>query len=263
MSAFPFSFRIGTTSYIIPDDILPNVRYLANKVQDIELILFEVDDANNLPSSQQIDELNTLSSQYGLTYTVHLPLDLKLGKKGVDRDISIEKGLKVIACTHQLKPAAYVVHLDGKWLLPNPTKIEHNKWAKQAIAALEIIAKEAGSIEQISVENLEGYPLDFNEPVLDGLPVSCCVDIGHLWFDHHPALPFLSKWISRTRVIHLHGIGTRAHQSLRNSPPDKVKELINYLCDQQYRGILTLEIFGQDDFETSMDVVLQSVSNPI
>ena len=39
-----YPFRLGTTSYIIPADILPNVIYLSDQVQDIELILFEVDD---------------------------------------------------------------------------------------------------------------------------------------------------------------------------------------------------------------------------
>ncbi len=29
------------TSYIVPADILPNLRYLAGKVQDVELVLFE------------------------------------------------------------------------------------------------------------------------------------------------------------------------------------------------------------------------------
>ena len=81
MQTFPF--RLGTTSYIVPDDILPNARYLAGKVWDIELILFEVDDGpNNLPSPEVIDELSRIAQQHGLTYTVHLPLDLKLGEEG-------------------------------------------------------------------------------------------------------------------------------------------------------------------------------------
>ena len=64
-------FRLGTTSYIVPDDILPNVRYLAGKVRDIELILFEVDDGpNNLPSTEVIDELTTIAQENDLTYTV-------------------------------------------------------------------------------------------------------------------------------------------------------------------------------------------------
>ena len=54
MSNHTFPFRLDH-SYIIPDDILPDARYLADKVRDIELVLFEVDDSmNNLPSPQVI-----------------------------------------------------------------------------------------------------------------------------------------------------------------------------------------------------------------
>ena len=75
-------FRLGTTSYIIPDEILPNVRFLAGKVQDVELVLFEVDDGqNNLPDPQTIQTLWELSHKQDMSYTVHLPLDseVKLG----------------------------------------------------------------------------------------------------------------------------------------------------------------------------------------
>ena len=48
-------FRLGTTSYILPDDILPNGRYLAGKVDDVELVLYEVDEAqNNLPTPEVV-----------------------------------------------------------------------------------------------------------------------------------------------------------------------------------------------------------------
>src|ERR1041384_2488489 len=62
----PYPFCLGTTSYIIPDDILPNARYLAGQVRDIELILFEVDDGpNNLPSPEVIDQLAPILSDAG------------------------------------------------------------------------------------------------------------------------------------------------------------------------------------------------------
>jgi hypothetical protein len=37
-------FRIGTTSYIIPAGIVPNVAYLAPQVDDVELVMFETDE---------------------------------------------------------------------------------------------------------------------------------------------------------------------------------------------------------------------------
>ena len=74
-------FRIGTSSYIIPDDILPNVRYLADKVKDIELVLFDIDEYCNIPDAVQIAELKNLAAENGLSYTVHLPLNLSFSDK--------------------------------------------------------------------------------------------------------------------------------------------------------------------------------------
>src|SRR3989304_3241629 len=98
-------FRLGTTSYILPDDILPNVRFLADKVQDVELVLFEVDDGpNNLPAPGVVAELAALADAHALTYTVHLPLDLRLGADGDEGHVSLVKARKVIERTRPLQP---------------------------------------------------------------------------------------------------------------------------------------------------------------
>jgi hypothetical protein len=47
-------FRIGTTSYIYPDDILPNVHRLKGKIDDIELVLFEANNAGNIPLAEVV-----------------------------------------------------------------------------------------------------------------------------------------------------------------------------------------------------------------
>ena len=72
-------FRIGTTSYIYPEDILPNVHKLKSKVDDIELVLFEANNLGNIPKRKDLEELKRISSKWNLTYTVHLPLDINLG----------------------------------------------------------------------------------------------------------------------------------------------------------------------------------------
>ena len=65
-------FRIGTTSYIIPADILPNVVYLAGKVDDVELVLFEVEEGGgNLPEA--------VASHWGRILGVVAPLAKRLG----------------------------------------------------------------------------------------------------------------------------------------------------------------------------------------
>jgi adenosylcobalamin phosphodiesterase len=254
MQTFPF--RLGTTSYIVPDDILPNARYLAGKVWDIELILFEVDDGpNNLPSPEVIDELSRIAQQHGLTYTVHLPLDLKLGEGGSEQDQSLVKAKRVIDCTRGLEPWAYVLHLDGRSVRTSADAELIRRWQDQSVRALELVAEWAGGAEKLAVENLETYPLDFIQPVLDRIPVSRCVDIGHLWLDHHDPIPYLQAALARTRVIHIHGIAERDHRSLAFMPQEKVREVWKELIRTNYEGVLTLEIFSEEDFISSLEVI--------
>jgi hypothetical protein len=74
-----FPFRLGTTSYIIPEEILPNVLFLADKVDDIELVLFESDEFSNLPDETTVKRLKEIADRSDLTYTIHLPLDTWMG----------------------------------------------------------------------------------------------------------------------------------------------------------------------------------------
>lgn len=254
MSNFPF--RLGTTSYIIPEDILPNARYLADKVSDIELILFEVDEGpNNLPSPQTISELSQIANQHNMTFTVHLPLDLKLGEDGSDRDASIIKAKRVIDCARKLDPWAYVLHLDGRAVKDSKDKQVLLRWQDQSVQALKMVADWAGGAEKLAVENLETYPLDFIQPVLERIPVSRCVDIGHLWLDNHDPLPYLQAAFSRARVIHIHGIAERDHRSLAFMPQEKVRAVWDELVRMKYSGVLTLEIFSEEDFLSSLEVI--------
>jgi len=251
-----YPFRLGTTSYIIPDDILPNARYLAGKVRDMELILFEVDDGpNNLPSPEVIDELRQIAGDHDMTYTVHLPLDLKLGEDGSEQDRSLVKARRVIDCTRALDPWAYVLHLDGRSVRTSIDVGLIKRWQTQSVRALEIVSEWAGGAEKLAVENLETYPLDFIQPVLERIPVSRCVDIGHLWLDGHDPIPYLQSAMPRTRVIHIHGLAERDHRSLAFMPKEKVRAVWDELLRLKYAGVLTLEIFSEEDFLSSMEVI--------
>jgi sugar phosphate isomerase/epimerase len=251
-----YPFRLGTTSYIIPDDILPNARYLAGKVMDMELILFEVDDGpNNLPSAEVIDELAKIAQENNMTYTVHLPLDLKLGEDNSEQDPSLVKAKRVIDCTRALDPWAYVLHLDGRSVRTSKDPAAIKRWQDQSVRALEIASVWAGEAGKLAVENLETYPLDFIQPVLDRVPVSRCVDIGHLWLDGHDPIPYLQAALPRTRVVHIHGLAERDHHSLAYMPLEKVKAVCNELIHANYDGVLTLEIFSEEDFLSSMEVL--------
>ncbi len=257
----PYPFRLGTTSYIIPADILPNVHYLAGKVRDVELVLFEVDDGpGNLPSKEQIAELRSIAADNDLTYTVHLPLDLRLADDGSPRHASLEKARRVIDCTQDLDPWAYVLHLDGKSARNKASVETMQHWQEQAIQSLKIVGGWAGGGQKLAVENMEGYPLDFYEPVLERIAVSRTVDVGHLWLDNHDPVAYLRNALPRTRVIHIHGITDRDHQSLAHMPKDILRAVLDELVYANYCGVLTVEVFSEDDFLTSC-AALKAIMN--
>ncbi len=254
-----FPFRLGATSYILPAGILPNLHYLAGKVQDVELVLFEVDDGpNNLPTPAQVDEMNALAREHSLTYTVHLPLDLRLADDGSLRHISLEKARRVIECARPLNPLAYVTHLDGKAVLPLAHRTAHpalNRWLEQAETSLRQAGEWAGGPEKLAVENLEGCPLDFYEPIFERVPVSRCVDVGHLWLDGHDPLPYLRRALPRARVIHIHGLAERDHRSLTFAAPGALRAVLDELIYARYDGVFTIEVFSEEDFLTSLQAL--------
>jgi sugar phosphate isomerase/epimerase len=253
-------FRLGTTSYILPDDILPNARYLAGKVKDVELVLFEVDERqDNLPSEEVITSLKELAEEHDLTYTVHLPLDLRLGVEGDERHRSILKAERTIAATRGLTPQAYIVHLDGREVLDGATPRAFDRWREQARRALEIIAGSACDPRRLAVENLEHYPVGFWERALEGLPTSRCVDVGHLWLEGNDPLPYLESAWQQLRVVHLHGTDRRDHASLNHVEGEKLDAVLRFLVLNKFSGVVTLEVFGQPDFLGSCEAVKSSL----
>ena len=202
---------------------------------------------NNLPSTEDVRELAAIAEGSELTYTVHLPLDLRMGAQGDRLHVSLEKAESVIARTRPLDPYAYVLHLDGK------NVDDYDRWVREAVRSLELAAEWAGDPALIAVENLEDYPLDFIDPVLQRIPVSRCLDIGHLWLEDHDPIPFIEKHLERARVIHLHGIGTRDHQSLAHMEQSQLEAVLNSMAG--FEGVLTLEIFNRQDLESSIEAL--------
>jgi sugar phosphate isomerase/epimerase len=103
-----FPFRLATTSFIYPDRILPNAMRLAPYLDEMELILFE---SKNLPDREEISDLSALQDKEGLSYNVHLPLDISLGHPS---DKTREEGIaavqEAVALTGRLIPSTYTLH---------------------------------------------------------------------------------------------------------------------------------------------------------
>ena len=252
-------FRVGTTSYILPDDILPNVEYLASRVDDVQLVLFETDEhGSNLPDGALLEQLMALAERHSLTYTVHLPLDLRLGDGGAATDLSLVKARRVIEATRDLKPYAYTAHLDGELLMRNPTAGELASWQANALHALEVVLGWLDRPELLCIENIERWDPHAFAPVVEALPVGLTADVGHFWLQGTNPLAYLERWGDRVRVVHAHGIADRDHASLAHVPPALLDPVVGALR-QHFEGVLTLEVFNREDLESSMEALRVSL----
>jgi sugar phosphate isomerase/epimerase len=248
-----FPFRLGTTSYIIPDDIVPNVRFLADKVDDVELVLFESDEVANIPSAAVVGEIDELAREHGLTYTIHLPLDIHTGHaEETERRRSVDKCRRIIDRMAPLNPAAYLLHLDGDRRGGEPSDDIPRWQARHYRSVCELVA--AVPPEKICIETLD-YPFELAAEIVDDLGLGICLDLGHLLLYGYDVHQHIDAYLQKTGVIHLHGIKAgKDHSPIGYLDREFLAELWDELVDR-YRNILTLEIFGQTSFQKSIDTL--------
>jgi sugar phosphate isomerase/epimerase len=251
-----FSFRLGTTSYILPADLITNVRYLAPYVDDIELVLFEADDESNLPDDQAIRMLNEVACSSDLSYTVHLPLGLRLGSLGEEeRHSSVTKALRVVELTSSLNPAAYVLHFEGEHRGSTPSE-NIAGWTKSLRKSVSELLRPGTPPHLFCVETLD-YPFALVDPIVDKFALSVCLDIGHILLGGYPLDAYLAKYHDRIRVVHAHGIReNKDHRDLGGLRDSDLALLFDHLKSHRSSApVLTLEVFDENDFRLSLEVV--------
>lgn len=259
-----FPFRLGTTSYIIPDDILPNIRYLAGKVDDVQLILFESDELSNLPPAHVIAELAAIGRGENLTYTVHFPLDVWLGAADeLERVQSVDKCRRIIDLCRRLDVRTYALHLapadpDDRGELPAANM---TGWLKSCGTSLAVLCAELESSRQLCVETL-AYRFDVVDELLETHDLGVCLDIGHLLLGKRDVEAHLAKYAGRLHLMHIHGVREdRDHQSLRYLDPDLLAAAVRQMSDTAVRPrVMTVEVFCEADFKESMEVLVDHQS---
>jgi len=257
-------FAMGCTSYVIPANIVTNVRALAPVVDDIELVLFDTPVASNMLTDREVRVLRELANEYGITYTVHLPTEHKAAAADPsERRRYVASARRVIDRCASLEPRAWIAHLEG--VRENATLFEQKSWARGAAESLQAIADATSQLGRLAVENL-GYPWHWHEELVAASRASLCCDVGHLW------VYFRDNWrtqveamLPRTAVIHLHGVSERRdHVSLRGTRSEEVLTFLDCLRRFKYTGIVTLEVFTETDFAESAQTVREiweSLSN--
>lgn len=242
----PRPFRLGCTSFVLPDHVLPNVEWLAGKVDDIQLLL--LDAHHDVPPSSAFQRMAELGRLYGLSFCVHLP-DLCMG--GSPSEHTLPDVARLARLAAPVNPSGFVVHTG----LPPPRNgAEQAGWLNQATEALHTLSEQSGvPMKQWEVENQAAFDLLPLANLARHAGCSLCLDVGHLLREGADALAAVVDHLDITTHIHLHGVAERDHSSLEYVPG--LPRLLHALVERSFTGVVTLEVFGQDVFERSVKVL--------
>jgi sugar phosphate isomerase/epimerase len=248
-----FPFRLGTTSYIIRDDILPNVHFLKDKVDHVELLLFETDEQSNYPSSEAILEVNAVAANHDLTYTVHLPIGIKLGSPDESRrKRDVECVLRAIDATAPLAPLAWDLHLER-----NGDKPTDAAWQETCLRSLNELKTYGADPSRIGIENLE---FDYAPilPLLDETGFAVTLDIGHVWYCGFNDAHYLEHCLPRAISFHTHGFNEeRDHKSLHYIPSERLQRFTDAVAARPDAAKLpvSIEVFSENSFHPSLEAL--------
>ncbi|MGB5155859.1 cobamide remodeling phosphodiesterase CbiR [Desulfobacterium sp. N47] len=244
-----YPFKIGTTSYIYPDYIVPNVKMLAPYLDEIELLFFESRLPDSIPAKSEINELYEIAKDHGTTYNVHLPVDIFPGSSNdSDRICFFETIQTIIDHTLRLSPSTYTLHLSY------PESLDKTQcdpiWLNNIYDSMEKLMGSGVNSKSISIETLE-YPFEWIEGIVSGFNFSVCIDAGHLLLHGYDTQKVFKKYLDITSVIHLHGVKNgRDHLSLDNLTNEEVKNLIKLM--QGFTGTVSMEVFSYKNLLPSL-----------
>ncbi|MFP4225128.1 MAG: cobamide remodeling phosphodiesterase CbiR [Desulfobacterales bacterium] len=249
-NAYPF--RLATTSFIYPDFMAPNVRMLAPFLDEIELLFFESTYPGSLPQPDEIRELVRLSESFGITYNVHLPLDISLTAAGAkERQQAVDTIKYCIDLADPLSPTTWTLHLPyGEEGAEN-----FNHWRDRAQKSLAELCPSHIKGSLISIETLD-YPLEWMADLLAAFDLSVCLDIGHMAVHGMDWIRFYENFTHKIPIIHLYGFQkAHEHLGLDQMPLDIRQGVSDILA--QFAGTLCLEVFSFTRLKTSIQILSQ------
>lgn len=247
-----FPFRIGTTSYIIPqadDNLIANVSYLMNHFDKIQLLFFGKDYLNEVASPDILLKLLQLKSESQISYSIHLPIDLYLldcGMSQLEKSIDIIEHIMTIS--DRLCIDEYILHIDRKGSSRQKIDIKLEEF-ENVLNRLSVRLGQETS--KIYLENTNNDLVQFKDIIANSMhPV--CMDVGHLHLLSLRLSDFISAFENRIKEIHLHGCaGNNDHLSLMNSEVSYLKPIMNYL--RVYNQSVIVEVFNEEDLKGSME----------
>lgn len=249
--------KLGATSFLKQDYYVPAVRFAASVCDDIALLVSEPGEKGEyLITKQEVAEIARIADGEGVVFNIHLPTDAHFETEKSRRRIveEIRMAADRVGC---LQPHSWVLHIEYPSLTEKYIYADRESHERTAVALAEI-ASFLPSPEYLAIENIETFPIDFWDKWLEQTPYSRCFDIGHVWKEGLNPEDYWPEWSPRIRMCHLHGLGTRDHQSLKYMSHDRLDAIMHRLWEDRFDGAVTMEVFNFDDFRTSHEALLLS-----
>ena len=247
-------FKLGTTSFIYPDHIIPNVKKTGRFFDEIELLVFESLPPEVLPGKADVRELNDLARALDLSYNVHLPVDVSLTAASArERQGAADTLKRVLDLFAPVSPSTFTLHLD---MDKTPAAGEGIKaWQDRACKGLDLLVPELDTPEKISVETLWYDPVIL-APLVDAFNLSICADAGHHFKYGWDLDRTFDRFGDRISIVHLHGVDVtgpkpKDHIGLDRFSPAHFDRVVTLLSG--FTGIVSLEVFNYPNLESSLD----------
>ena len=248
-------FRLGTTSFIYPDHIVPNVKKLGPDFDEIELLIFESKPLEYLPPKADIDELARLSQEFSVTYNIHLPTDISLSHPSkAERQEGVDTVARVMELAAPLFPTTHTLHLDFTDRDRTAGEAGILRWQERVVNTLDQLASRIPDPSLITLETLD-FPPEILFPAMDDTPMSLCIDAGHLIKYDYDIAALFERYQSRIPLIHFHGVDfsfdpPKDHQGLDKTPMERVSPTLEVL--KRFTGVVSLEVFNRDNLTASV-----------
>lgn len=135
---------------------------------------------------------------------------------------------------------------------------EREAFQDAGLRGLEELQKSGADLGGLVLENLEHYPVEWLEDVLDACGLCLCLDLGHLLLQGRDLWEVYERNQSRIRIMHLYGVEqeegrNKDHVGLHYLSPDHLPKIQRILAS--FQGVLCLEMFNVQDLEASLTVL--------
>jgi sugar phosphate isomerase/epimerase len=248
-----FPFKLATTSYIYPEEIVPNVVRLGPFFDEIELVLFESGRQDSIPDDSQINHLIELSLLHRVGFNIHLPIDISLGDESEKvRASGVSVVRRVTQKTLRLNPSFYVLHLDPR-NKNGREEMDVEAWRNDLAGSLQEILDDGMESKRMAIETL-GYPFEWIEDMVKEFGFSICLDIGHILNHGYDLRHYLEAYLPKTSVIHLHGVHNGLdHLGIEALPEPDLDLILSTL--HHYHGIVSIEVFSINALKNSLSIL--------